>query len=107
MVDCIEGHGFEGDIHVGGEHRQVSFLAIESIEKLKAHSGKELCVGDLGENITTEGIALDELELGSVLKIGNTMHVVTQVGVAQEILFTRVVVGGKIAVGDPILILLK
>lgn len=107
VVNCIEGYGFEGDAHGGDGHRQVSLLALESLEKLKAYSGKCFPVGLFGENITTVGIALDELEVGSVLKIGDTMHIVTQVGMSEELLFTRVVVGGTISVGDPILVLLK
>ncbi len=129
VVDCVEGHGFQGDAHAGDWHRQVSLLASERIKKLKDNCGKDFAVGVFGENITTEGIDLYELEVGSVLKIGDTMHIVTQVGIGHnshkgglkidrtentidlfmitEGVFTRVVVGGTISVGDPILILLK
>jgi len=59
--DCVEEallvkeHGIQGDAHAGAWHRQVSFLAVESIEKAKA-AGLSVGFGDFAENIATEGI---------------------------------------------------
>lgn len=74
-----ENHGLEGDAHAGNWHRQVSLLAQESIDKMK-EMGLELSVGDFAENITTEGIVLHELPVGTKLRIGGTDMEVSQIG---------------------------
>ena len=53
-VHLIEEHGIEGDAHAGPWHRQVSFLAAESIEKAR-NQGLEVTFGNFAENIATEG----------------------------------------------------
>jgi len=60
--------GFEGDAHAGDWHRQVSLLAKESIGKMQA-KGLDVDKGDFAENITTEGIDLLALPVGSVLRL--------------------------------------
>lgn len=72
--------GLEGDAHAGSWHRQVSLLSLESIEKMKS-KGADVYPGDFAENITTEGILLNELPIGSKLKLGKKAIVeVTQIG---------------------------
>ena len=72
--------GISGDAHGGKWHRQVSLLAAESIEKMKA-KGAEVVAGDFAENITTEGIDLGALEIGSKLRLGGEAEVeITQFG---------------------------
>ena len=61
--------GIEGDAHAGNWHRQVSLLGEESIEKMRA-KGAEVTEGDFAENITTEGIDLQSLTIGSKLRLG-------------------------------------
>ncbi|MFC1566410.1 MOSC domain-containing protein [bacterium] len=117
----IEDHGLKSDAHAGKWHRQVSLLAIESIQKMKAEN-TGLCAGSFAENITTEGIELYSLKVGTRLKIGETLHEVTQIGkechegceikktvgkciVPKEGIFTKVIVGGKVQKGDLIKIL--
>lgn len=73
-------HGLEGDAHAGNWHRQVSLLAQESIDKMTAKGAKDLTPGKFAENITTEGIVLYELPIGTKLKIGETEMEVTQIG---------------------------
>lgn len=68
-VTLREGFGIVGDVHAGTKKRQVSLLALESIEKVKAR-GLAVGPGDFAENITTEGIDLLRLKIGSRLKIG-------------------------------------
>ena len=63
-------HGIVGDAHAGSWHRQVSLLAVESIEKMVTQ-GARVSPGDLAENITTEGIDLSKLNLGSRLRLGD------------------------------------
>lgn len=65
-----EDFGIVGDAH-GGSERQVSLLAAESIEKMRK-KGVDVKSGDFAENITTEGIDLMNLKLGSHLKIGKS-----------------------------------
>ena len=62
-------HGIVGDAHSGSE-RQVSLLALESIEKIK-EKGVNVKPGDFAENITTQGIDLSKLSPGMRLKIGS------------------------------------
>ncbi|MDI3281127.1 MAG: MOSC domain-containing protein, partial [Bacillota bacterium] len=62
-------HGLEGDAHAGAWHRQVSLLALESIRKMR-QKGLDVNPGDFAENLTTEGIELVTLPVGTKLKIG-------------------------------------
>lgn len=115
-------HGLAGDAHAGGWHRQVSLLAIESIDKMRA-AGADVKPGDFAENITTRGIAVDALPIGTHLKIGAEAElVVTQIGKAchkgcairdlvgdcimpREGIFARVIKGGRVRPGDVIEVL--
>ncbi len=72
--------GLEGDAHGGNWHRQVSLLGDESIDKLRGKINKELVPGIFAENITTEGITLYELPIGTKLSIGEVIMEVTQIG---------------------------
>ena len=79
-VEMKEDFGIVGDSHAEqGSIRQISLLGIESINKMKEY-GIGLCVGKFAENVTTEGICLYELPVGTKLKIGETLHEVTQIG---------------------------
>ncbi|MBF0473649.1 MAG: MOSC domain-containing protein [Nitrospirae bacterium] len=76
----IENFGIEGDAHASSQwHRQVSLLAIESIEKMKA-KGLNVDCGDFAENLTTKGIILPDLPIGTRLMIGSIEAEVTQIG---------------------------
>lgn len=115
----IEDFGIEGDAHAGKWHRQVSLLANESVDKMRNQGVEGLCTGKFAENITTEGINLWKIPVGSKLYIGATVHEVTQIGkechqgcsirklvgdcvMPREGIFTKVLVGGKVYVGDEI-----
>lgn len=76
----IENFGLENDAHSGNWHRQVSLLAIESFDKMENQGIEGLVPGVFAENITTEGITLYELPIGTKLKIGDTIQEVTQIG---------------------------
>jgi MOSC domain-containing protein YiiM len=60
----IAGHGIDGDAHAGDWHRQVSLLGTESIAKIIA-AGMDVHPGDFAENVTTTGIRLWELPIGT------------------------------------------
>ena len=112
-------HGIQGDAHVGDWHRQVSLLALESIEKMQK-MGLDVKPGDFAENLTTEGIDLVSLPVGTKLKIGDqALGEVTQIGkechtrcaiyyqagdcvMPKEGIFIRVLEGGQVKVGDSI-----
>lgn len=76
----IEEHGLKDDAHAGKWHRQVSLLSQESIDKMIKMGVDGLEAGKFAENITTEGIVLYELPVGTRLKIGETIQEVTQIG---------------------------
>lgn len=114
-------HGLEGDAHAGDWHRQVSFLSEESIEKMRAAGATGLSPGKFAENITTEGIILYELPVGTKLKIAEVVLEVTQIGkqchagceimklvgdciMPREGIFARVLTEGYIKAGDDILV---
>lgn len=114
-----EGHGLEGDAHAGPWHRQVSLLGVESIAKAREW-GLEVGPGAFAENITTEGINLLELPVGTRLRLGPEAVVeITQIGkechtgcaifqktgkciMPQEGVFARVLRGGWVAAGDEV-----
>ncbi len=89
-VDTIvfaEGRGIEGDAHAGlVENRQVSLLAVEEIEGAsaalcaKAMPGFALKPGDFAENITTRGVVLHELPVGTRIGIGGAVLEVSRIG---------------------------
>jgi MOSC domain-containing protein YiiM len=118
----IEDFGLEGDAHSGKWHRQVSLLGVESYKKMEEMGIKGLKHGDFAENITTEGIILHELPVGTRLKIGETIQEVTQIGkechtgcaISQQVgkcimpkegIFTKVIKGGVVKKGDTIEVL--
>jgi MOSC domain-containing protein YiiM len=78
-ITLQKNHGVYGDAHAGDWHRQVSLLASESIDKMRA-KGLSVSAGDFAENITTSGIDLVTLAVGSRLKIGAVLLEVTQIG---------------------------
>jgi len=79
QVELRQNHGIVGDAHAGDWHRQVSLLAKESIDKMRA-MGLDVDHGDFAENLTTEGIDLPKLPIGTRLQIGDTLLEVTQIG---------------------------
>ncbi|MCX7973295.1 MAG: MOSC domain-containing protein [Candidatus Aminicenantes bacterium] len=114
---AIANYGLEGDGHAGQHHRQVSLLAIESVEKMRKR-GLEVSPGDFAENITTKGLELIRLPIGTILEIGQEVILeITQIGkvchnkcaifkqvgycvMPEEGIFARVIRGGKIKKGD-------
>lgn len=113
----IVDFGLEGDAHGGDWHRQISLLGNESIDKMRREGVEDLEFGSFAENITTEGIVLYELPVGTKLKIGDTIQEVTQIGkechtgceiskkvgrcvMPKEGIFTKVLKAGKVKVGD-------
>jgi MOSC domain-containing protein YiiM len=76
----LEGFGLTGDAHAGDWHRQVSLLAIESIQKMQK-AGLDVGPGDFAENLTTKGVDLYSLPIGTRLKVGETALLeITQIG---------------------------
>lgn len=75
----VYDRGFEGDAHAGDWHRQVSLLALESIETMR-EKGLAVGPGDFAENITTEGIDLGSLPIGTRIRIGDTLVELSQIG---------------------------
>ena len=119
-ITLKEGFGVVGDAHADcATHRQVSLLAEESIDKMRA-KGFDLKSGDFAENITTRGIDLTKIPIGTRLEVGDKIVLeMTQIGkechasceirklvgaciMPREGVFTRVIQGGKAKAGDKI-----
>ena len=77
----LENYGLLGDGHAENQtHRQISLLAVESIQKMR-DLGLEVNPGDFAENITTKSIVLVDLPLGTKITIGDSSLLeVTQIG---------------------------
>jgi len=117
----LKDFGLKGDAHAGPWHRQVSLLANESIEKMRA-MGLSVGYGDFAENVTTEGVDLVHLPIGTEIRIGNFVILrVTQIGkechercaiyyqagdcvMPKEGIFAEVVTEGEVKAGDEIVI---
>ena len=113
--------GIVGDAHAANWHRQVSLLAWESIEKMRA-LGLNVNAGSFAENITTQGMSLVDLPVGTHLRLGQALVEVTQIGkvchdrcaiyyqagdcvMPREGIFVKVHEGGHVQVGDTIEVL--
>jgi len=118
-AELMENHGIKGDAHAGDWHRQLSFLASESIEKASSEDFK-LNFGDFAENIATTGIDWKNEPIGKIFRLGETALVeITQIGkechkkcaifyrtgdciMPKEGVFAKILRGGFIRVGDRI-----
>ncbi len=117
----MKDFGLKDDAHGGPWHRQVSLLANESIEKMKA-KGLNVGYGDFAENITTQGVDLVHLPIGTTIRIGDSVILrVTQIGkvchercaiyyqagdcvMPKEGIFTKVIQEGVVKAGDEIVV---
>lgn len=115
----VKDMGLKDDAHAGFMHRQVSLLARESIEKIRK-MGLDVVPGDFAENLTTEGIDLPSLPIGTKLLIGDGIMLrVTQIGkecharcaifqqvgdcvMPKEGIFAEVLTEGEVKIGDTI-----
>jgi MOSC domain-containing protein YiiM len=118
-AELVVEHGLKSDAHSGPWHRQVSFLASESIEQAR-QSGLDVEFGSFAENIATVGIDWIKVPVGTRFKLGETALVeITQIGkecknkcaiyyqagdciMPREGVFARVLQGGVIRTGDEI-----
>ena len=115
-ANFIEDFGIENDAHAGKWHRQVSLLEFNKIDEFRK-KGANVDFGAFGENIVLEGIELHTLPMGQLIKIGDVLLEVTQIGkkchdkcqiyyqvgeciMPKNGIFTKVLKGGKVKVGD-------
>lgn len=120
-VDLVINHGIVGDAHAGDWHRQVSLLAEESIATMQ-QLGLAVQAGDFAENITTSGIDLVSLPVGTRMMIGDSLVEVTQIGkechtpcaiyyqagmcvMPKEGIFVKVLEGGRAEAGSTLTVL--
>lgn len=118
-AELVAGHGIRGDAHAGPWHRQVSLLAQESVDKMTALGVEDLEPGIFAENLTTEGLVLHTIPVGTLLCVGSCVLRVTQIGkechqhcevyqrvgkcvMPTEGIFAEVLTGGLIHPGDSI-----
>ncbi len=117
-------HGIDGDAHAGDWHRQVSFLAKESIAKMRA-KGLDVTFGDFAENIATTGVDWVAMPVGTLVQLGEEAVLeITQIGkechnkcaiyyqagdcvMPKEGVFGKVITAGEICVGDSVKVLME
>ncbi len=115
----VRDHGLQDDAHAGDWHRQVSLLAMESIDKARG-MGLDVTFGDFAENIATSGLDLPHLPVGTRIKLGDTVVLeISQIGkechkkcaiyyqagdciMPREGVFAKVIEGGTISCEDGI-----
>ncbi|HKK99571.1 MAG TPA: MOSC domain-containing protein [Desulfotignum sp.] len=118
-AELVENHGIKGDAHAGDWHRQISFLAAESITSASTESFA-LQFGDFAENIATKGIDWKTQAIGQQVRLGDTALVeITQIGkechkkcaifyrtgdciMPREGVFAKILSSGTIRVGDAV-----
>lgn len=119
-ITIEKDYGVAGDAHADCQtHRQVSLLAMESIDKMRG-KGLELHPGDFAENLTTQGIDLCSLPIGTKFRVGKGVVLeMTQIGkechkgcairelvgdciMPREGIFAKVIRGGTVKPGDTI-----
>ncbi len=116
-IILVANHGVQGDAHADGTHRQLSLLALEDVEYMRS-KGADVHPGDFAENITTEGVELYTLPVGTRFGIGQDVELVlTQIGkechmgcaIRQQVgdcimprrgVFCRILKGGVVRPGD-------
>lgn len=114
--EIITDYGLRGDAHAGTIHRQVSLLSYESFQSFSEENG-DIEYGAFGENLLIEGIDAKKISVGTKIRCGSAMLEVTQIGkechsdceiskrtgrciMPKEGIFTRVLKGGLVYVGD-------
>jgi molybdopterin adenylyltransferase len=115
-LDLVEGMGASGDAHAAPGDRQISLLGIEDIEAFRAR-GHAVAPGSFAENITTEGVDLASLPIGTRIEIGRAVLELSRIGkechegcairreagdciMPRRGVFARVLVGGRIGLED-------
>ena len=119
-AEFVVEYGIRGDAHAGKWHRQVSLLAIESIERFNDSTGYGINPGDFAENVTIRGLDLLSIPVGEKIELGNDVILeITQHGkqchhdcaIFQEVgkcamptegIFARVLKGGTVKVGETV-----
>lgn len=108
--------GIEGDAHGGNWHRQVSLLSADKIAAFNAR-GANVQPGAFGENLVVEGFDFRALPVGTLLRCGDVLLEMTQIGkechshceiykrmgeciMPTQGVFARVLEPGEIRVGD-------
>ena len=122
QAELMQNHGIRGDAHAGDWHRQLSFLAAESIDAVSTEAFV-LQFGDFAENIATTGIDWKSQKIGQRVRLGKSALVeITQIGkechkkcaifyrtgdciMPREGVFGKILTGGTIRVGDEITLL--
>ena len=119
-AQVVEDWGIQGDAHAGKWHRQVSLLSHEQVEAFRAR-GAVVDHGAFGENLVVEGYDFKALPIGTRLKCNDVVLELTQIGkegpahseiykvmgeciMPHEGVFTKVLHGGTISVGDQLTI---
>lgn len=119
-ANLIENFGIEGDAHGGNWHRQVSLLSYDKIEDFR-NKGAEVDFGAFGENLVVSGFDFRNLPVGTLLRVGDALLEMTQIGkechthcaiynvmgdciMPREGVFAKVIKAGEIKVGDEMVI---
>ncbi|MCL2440598.1 MAG: molybdopterin-binding protein [Treponema sp.] len=122
-AEFLTGHGLKGDAHAGDWHRQVSLLSYQKIEDFRA-KGAKVEFGGFGENLVVDNIDFRSLPAGTILKCGEVVLEITQIGkechshcaiynqmgdciMPREGVFAKVINGGLINAGDEMIVMYR
>lgn len=112
--EVIENWGLKGDAHGGDWDRQISIFPLEALEKVPEEKKEEVYGDGYTENFTISGISLEELKVGSTIKLGAAEVKILYIGkdkfkengrpyiVSREGRFGKVVKGGIVKVDDQV-----
>lgn len=111
--------GLLGDIYSKGGNRQIAIFTEEGWEEILNLGMEGLCIGKFHENIKIRNLKFDNLDIGSIIKIGETIQEITEIGkkcfpecniikkseaciLSKKVIFTKVIKSGNITIGDKI-----
>ena len=118
----LEDKGFSENLRSHKEHRQVSFFTVEGWDEILSSGNIGLCTKRFHEDIRLRNLKLREIKVGSLIKIGDAIFQITEIGkrcfpecplvkkgvnclLSKEVMFATVIKRGNVRVGESMMII--